>query len=228
MADKKTRRNINLRYILAFICFIVGLALIFSPQITSFIAKQSQNEVLHNLNKDKIRENEKSKGQFDFSKVKSIDFAQVTKSRIKNNAKAVGAIAIPSVHMYLPILKGLSNDSLSTGGGTMRPDQKMGHGNYPLAGHYMTANGSLFSPLESVKKGKLIYLTDLKKVYIYKIYMKKKVPPTAVWLVDDTRKNIVTLITCADWGANRWVIRGSLIKTVKATDEKLRIFKLRQ
>ena len=148
MADKKTRRNINLRYILAFICFIVGLALIFSPQITSFIAKQSQNEVLHNLNKDKIRENEKSKGQFDFSKVKSIDFAQVTKSRIKNNAKAVGAIAIPSVHMYLPILKGLSNDSLSTGGGTMRPDQKMGHGNYPLAGHYMTANGSLFSPLE--------------------------------------------------------------------------------
>ncbi|MCT7703067.1 MAG: class A sortase [Lactobacillus iners] len=218
MADKKTRRNINLRYILAFICFIVGLALIFSPQITSFIAKQSQNEVLHNLNKDKIRENEKSKG----------DFAQVTKSRIKNNAKAVGAIAIPSVHMYLPILKGLSNDSLSTGGGTMRPDQKMGHGNYPLAGHYMTANGSLFSPLESVKKGKLIYLTDLKKVYIYKIYMKKKVPPTAVWLVDDTPKNIVTLITCADWGANRWAIRGSLIRTVKATDEKLRIFKLRQ
>ena len=52
--------------------------------------------------------------------------------------------------------------------------------------------------------------------------------PTAVWLVDDTKKNIVTLITCADWGANRWAIRGSLIRTVKATDEKLRIFKLRQ
>ncbi|EFO68594.1 hypothetical protein HMPREF9212_0710 [Lactobacillus iners LactinV 03V1-b] len=45
--------------------------------------------------------------------------------------------------------------------------------------------------------------------------MKKKVPPTAVWLVDDTRKNIVTLITCADWGANRWAIRGSLIKQLK-------------
>lgn len=79
-----------------------------------------------------------------FPRLKVLILPRLLNLGSKNNAKAVGAIAIPSVHMYLPILKGLSNDSLSTGGGTMRPDQKMGHGNYPLAGHYMTANGSLF------------------------------------------------------------------------------------
>ena len=54
-----------------------------------------------------------------------------------------GAIAIPKVNLYLPILLGLSDDSLSTGAGTMRKNQVMGQGNYPLAGHYMTAKGVL-------------------------------------------------------------------------------------
>ncbi|WP_156172738.1 sortase domain-bontaining protein, partial [Lactobacillus sp. OTU4228] len=78
-----------------------------------------------------------------------------------------------------------------------------------------------------VKKGELIYLTDLKKVYIYRIYMKKIVDPSAVWLVNNTRQNIVTLITCADGGKNRWAIRGNLIKTEKATDNNLKVFNLK-
>lgn len=121
----------------------------------------------------------------------------------------------------------MSDDAMSTGGGTMRADQVMGQGNYPLAGHYMTAKGILFSPLEDVKKGELIYLTNLKKVYVYRIYMKKIVDPSAVWLVNNTKQNIVTLITCADGGKNRWAIRGNLIKTEKATDSNLKVFNLK-
>ena len=91
----------------------------------------------------------------------------------------------------------------------------------------MTAKGILFSPLEDVKKGQRIYLTNLKKIYIYRIYMKNIVDPSAVWLVNNTKKNIVTLITCADGGTNRWAIRGNLIKTEKATEENLKVFKLK-
>ena len=43
-------------------------------------------------------------------------------------------------------------------------------------------------------------------VYVYRIYMKKIVDPSAVWLVNNTPQNIVTLITCADGGKNRWAI----------------------
>ena len=129
--------------------------------------------------------------------------------------------------MYLPIMKGLSNDAMSTGGGTMRPDQVMGKGNYPLAGHYMTAKGVLFSPLENTKIGEKVYLTNLDKIYVYRIYMKKIVDPTAVWLVDNTKQNIVTLITCADGGVNRWAIRGKLITEKPATDKNLQVFKLK-
>ena len=55
--------------------------------------------------------------------------------------------------------------------------------------------------------------------------MKKIVDPSAVWLVNNTRQNIVTLITCADGGKNRWAIRGNLIKTEKATDNNLKVLK---
>lgn len=164
---------------------------------------------------------------FDYSKVQDIDIAKVTRSRVKNTANAIGAIAIPKVNLYLPILLGLSDDSLSTGAGTMREDQVMGKGNYPLAGHYMTAKGVLFSPIEDTKIGQKVYLTDLKKVYVYRIYMKRVVDPTAVWLVNNTKSNIVTLITCADGGINRWAVRGKLIQTKKATTKNLSVFKLK-
>ena len=57
--------------------------------------------------------------------------------------------------------------------------------------------------------------------------MKKVVDPTAVWLVDNTKQNIVTLITCADGGVNRWAIRGKLIAEKPATDRNLQVFKLK-
>lgn len=222
---RKSHRNLWLR-IIAVVLLIVGLALIFNKQIGDMMVGQNQAAALHGLSKESIDKNNRKKGMFDYNKVKSINFAQVTRSRVKNTAGAIGALAIPKVNMYLPIMRGLSNDAMSTGGGTMREDQVMGKGNYPLAGHYMTTQGILFSPLENTKIGEKVYLTNLNNIYVYKIYMKKVVDPTAVWLVNNTKQNIVTLITCADGGTNRWAIRGKLIKTEKATNKNLQVFKL--
>lgn len=227
MHKKKSSAKVILLRVLAVILLVVGIGLIFNGQIRDYLVRQNQTTALKKLDRSTIEANQKKKGMFDFSKVQEIDFGQVTKSRVNNTANAIGALAVPSVDMYLPIMKGLSNDAMSTGGGTMRENQVMGKGNYPLAGHYMTQKGVLFSPLEDTKIGDRIYLTDLKKIYIYKIYMKKVVDPTAVWLVNNTSQNIVTLITCADGGVNRWAIRGNLVKTEKATDKNLQVFKLK-
>ena len=150
---KNTTKKTWIIRIVAIILLIVGLGMIFNSQIRDIMVRQNQITALKKLNKETVKKNQKKEGMFDFSKVEEIDFGQVTKSRVKNTADAIGAIAVPSVNMYLPIMKGLSNDAMSTGGGTMRPDQVMGKGNYPLAGHYMTAKGVLFSPLENNKIG---------------------------------------------------------------------------
>lgn len=229
MTQKKQRSNASaiIIRVIAIILLIVGIALIFNKQIGNQMIRHNQTSALSGLTRKKIKQNQKKKGMYDFTKVKSMGIAQATRSQIKNTSGAIGALAIPNVNIYLPVMLGLSDDAMSTGGGTMRANQVMGKGNYPLAGHYMTTKGILFSPLEDVTKGKLIYLTNLKKVYVYRIYMKKIVDPSAVWLVNNTKKNIVTLITCADGGANRWAIRGNLINTVKANNENLRVFKLK-
>lgn len=223
---KASKKTVFLR-VLAVILFIVGIILVFNGPIQEYFVKQNQTSTLQGLTKKKVAANQKKKGMFDYSKVQDIDIAKVTRSRVKNTSNAIGAIAIPKVNLYLPILLGLSDDSLSTGAGTMREDQVMGQGNYPLVGHYMTAKGVLFSPIEDTKIGQKVYLTDLKKVYVYRIYMKRVVDPTAVWLVNNTKKKIVTLITCADGGINRWAVRGKLIHTKKATTKNLSVFKLK-
>lgn len=229
MAEKKKKRNVRLivTRVLAVILLLIGLALIFNKQIRNVLITQNQNSAMTQVTRKKVEQNQKKKGMFDFKKVKSVGFNQVAKSRNQKNVHVIGAIAIPDVNMHLPICLGMSDDAMATGGGTMRPDQKMGKGNYPLAGHYMTSKGILFSPLEDVKKGNMIYLTDMKKVYVYKTYMKKKVNPYAVYLVNNTKKPIVTLITCADGGANRWAIRGNLIKTEKTNSNNVKVFNLR-
>lgn len=221
---KKARRIILT--VVATILLLVGLALIFNEPIKGWLVQMNQDAKISKISPESIEKANKSKGDFDFSKVKSIDMAQIGKSTANNTAQTLGVLAIPGVKMRLPILKGLSDAAMSSGGGTMRPDQKMGKGNYPLAGHYMTNKGILFSPLERTKIGQKVYLTDLKKVYTYKIYYKKVVNPYAVWLVKNTKKKMVTLITCANGGINRWAIRGKLVKTQKATPKTLKIFDL--
>ncbi|MCI1290154.1 MAG: class A sortase [Lactobacillus sp.] len=224
-AEKQSKRRRLIRW-LAGALLVVGIALISTRPLTDQVIKRNEQQTLSSLTVKKIKKNQTKKGQFDFSKVKSMDPAKAVRARVQE-VSAIAAMAVPSVKLYLPVCRGLSGANMATGGCTMRSDQVMGQGNYPLAGHYMTAKGALFSPLEQVKTGALVYLTDLQHVYTYRIYMKRVVDPSSVWLVNDTNDKIVTLITCADGGANRWAIRGNLIKTAKATKQNLQVFKLK-
>jgi len=115
--------------------------------------------------------------------------------------------------VHLPIAKGVSNEVLALTAGTMRPDQKMGQGNYPLAGHHMSSQTLLFSPLYwKTRVGQSIYLTNAKTVYVYKVSVRKFIPATDVQVVAQTKKKLVTLITCDATGANRLMIRGTYVK----------------
>lgn len=203
--------------------FIFGIILIFNKPLSNQLIKQNQTSALSKLNAEKVHENDKKKGDFDFSHVKSINSLSAIKSKLAQ-VYPVGAIAVPSVGIKLPILKGLSDVNMASGGCTMRADQEMGEGNYPLAGHYMTNSGALFSPLESSQVGQMVYLTDMQKVYQYQIYYKQIVSPKSVYLVNNTEKKIVTLITCANGGSMRWAIRGELVKTSKINHENIKLF----
>jgi len=132
---------------------------------------------------------------------------------------AVGQIRVPAVGLDLPIGIGVGNAVLVRGAGTLKADQRMGQGNYALAGHYMTTKRLLFSPLKRVRKGDNVYLTDQRQVYRYQVTRVQVIDRHKVDVIDDVPgKKLVTLITCnsARRGEpKRLVVQGEL-QSVKA------------
>ena len=135
---------------------------------------------------------------FNFRKVKPVTLSQVSYAWLKRQ-NSIGIIIIPAVHLKLPIYRGLNNNNLVKGAGTMKPRQKMGEENYALAGHHMTNPRILFSPLQNIKLGNTIYLiSKSKKVYSYRVTQKKIISKYQInYIKNIGKKRIVTLITCA-------------------------------
>ncbi|ACT61305.1 class A sortase [Lactiplantibacillus plantarum] len=183
---------------------LVSLALIFNEQIKSWLVSSYSPTVTAKT----VKQNTKKKSDFNFSKVKSLDFQTVAKARMNKNAiNVIGSIAIPSVDLYLPIGNGVSNETLALAAGTMKANQKMGQG---MAGHHMIKHGALFSPLYYKSKvGQMIYVSDAKKIYAYKTSQRTFIKATDVQVIDDVPgQKLITLITCDKTGAGRLMIRG--------------------
>mgnify|MGYP000873477958 CR=1 FL=1 len=223
--SKKNKRKRLVINIIAGLLIIISLALIFNSKIRDiFLVWNTNNYQVSQVTKENIDENLKVEGNFDFDSVKAISSEAVLASQWNaQKLPVIGGIAVPEVEINLPIFKGLDNVNLFFGAGTMKPDQKMGEGNYSLASHHIftaeNASQMLFSPLVNAKAGMKIYLTDKEKVYTYEITSVTLVEPTAVEVLDETGENIITLVTCNDLSATkRRIVRGKLISVQNTSD----------
>ncbi|WP_086349559.1 class A sortase [Candidatus Enterococcus clewellii] len=233
--QKKRRKTNWFINILLFLLLVVGLALIFNTQIRNWLIQMNGRSYnVESFTKDDVAQNLNADTTFDFDSVESISTEAVLRAQFENkDLPVVGAIAIPSVEINLPVFKGLSNVALLTGAGTMKEDQVLGERNYALASHRTLDGVSLFSPLEYVEIGKLIYVTDLTNIYTYKITYKEKVDPSRVELIEDVEgKKMITLITCGDIQAiTRIAVQGELDSITpinEANDDMLNAFQMEQ
>ncbi|MGX7031488.1 class A sortase [Vagococcus zengguangii] len=218
MTNKNKKTKNWLINIFCLLLLIVGLLLIFNKQIQNFIIKQRTDEYqLRQVSREDILANEQASGEFDFDKVESLDLEAVLKARAANEPlPVIGNISVPSVKMSLPIFKGVSNTALLFGAGTMKPEQKMGEGNYGLASHRMVDPTLLFSPILDIKEGDKIYLTNLDKVYVYEATFMDYIAATQVEVIDDVEDEVlVTLITCDTTGTNRYCVQGKLVDVLE-------------
>lgn len=183
-----------LTYILASILLVIGLILVFNQPITNFLVNRMTQTSLQ----QPIQRKAKKQGEFEFKKVKSADSSAIVKASVaKQTTGSIGKIAVPAVNLKLPIFYGISNSNLLRGAGTLKANQKMGTGNYALAGHHMNDPDILFSPLAKAKVGEMVYLTDGQKVYRYRLTVRKTISKYQVDVLDDQpNKKMVTLITC--------------------------------
>ncbi len=200
---------------------IIGLLLIFiNPIQNAVIAHLSQQLNTTDYSAKDIEKNNQATADFAFEDVQSLSIAEVLKAQTQlDNLPVIGSIAIPTVELSLPIIKGVGNASLAVGAGTMKANQTLGQGNYALAGHYFENKDILFSPLYNANIGDAIYVTDLTTIYEYKLTTKKVIAATDVYVIDDIpNQTILTLITCADNGTKRLAIHADFVEQYPLND----------
>ncbi|GBD69220.1 MAG: class A sortase [Tetragenococcus halophilus] len=204
---------------LLLVVLVVGVILIFNKQISYYLMQEtSEGYQVANTTPEEVEENEQREETFELDQVEPVRSETVVKSQLseqKEDLPVVAGITVPSVGIDLPIFKGLANENLLYGAGTLTPDQKMGEGNYALASHRMNNPELLFTPLERVSIGDNIYLTDLENVYTYQTTDKQTVDYTDTSaLQEDPEKAKVTLITCEEMDSpKRIVVQGKLVDT---------------
>ncbi|GHP13142.1 class A sortase [Lentilactobacillus fungorum] len=198
---------------------LFALALIFNRQIKNEVIKSYQPKVTRKMVEESQMRQKKQTTRhsknvsYNFKKVKSLDFETAMRARMNTQQlEVVGEILVPKAAIHLPIGLGVANQTLALAAGTMRADQKMGKGNYPLSGHHMVNRHVLFGPLYfKTKVGDNVYLTDMKTIYHYRVYRRTFIAATRVDVIKQTKKPILTLITCDATGAGRLMIRGKLV-----------------
>lgn len=200
------------RWVAIVILLVVSVCLIFNQQIKEHLVGSYRPTIT----RQSIKQDRQKKATYNFNDVKDLNFQTVAQARAKKQPiNIIGEITVPAIDMTLPIANGVNNTTLALATGTMRPDMQMGQGNYALAGHNM-ANGSkiLFSPLYyHAKVGQMVYITDLDRVYEYRISQRQFIDATDVQVVNNTPQKIITLITCDATGARRLMIRGDFVKS---------------
>ncbi|HBC8029317.1 TPA: class A sortase [Staphylococcus aureus] len=231
--------------VLVALSLILGLLLFFHKAIISqFIAPYRMEQTYSDLNKNglKIKPNaylnnikyldsDKSKLDpninYNFKAVKPINLLDIKDAKL-DNRYIRGQISIPAVNLDLPILHGVSNNNLWFGASTMKPNQKLGEGNYALAGHTTDNPKLLFTPLHHVQNGDSIYITDSIDVYVYRIDNIQIVRPNKSEVIqDDVNNNLLTLVTCSDVkGTNRLIVQAKFIKKEKLTKNNMSLFNI--
>ncbi|MDO7871854.1 class A sortase [Enterococcus casseliflavus] len=235
MRKKKRRLSNWLSNLFLLLLLLIGLALIFNNQIKNYFIKQTgEAYAVGTIDRIDVEKNMEAEATFDFDAVEPASSEAVLRAQLSNKAlPVIGGVAVPSVGINLPIFKGLANEALLYGAGTLSPTQKMGEGNYALASHRAQSPELLFTPLDDVAIGAAIYVTDLENIYTYTATSSVRVDPTDVYLLDEVEgRKMITLITCGEMGGvTRRVIQGDLESVTpvdEATDEMLAAFNMAQ
>lgn len=188
---------------LSIILIIVGIILILTPFLTEQIIKyHNKSTSLDEITEKNMSENNKKEADFDFSSVEDVNIKAVINGTMNYNKDLViGVLIVPDLGIELPIFKGLTDANLISGAATMKPEQSMGKGNYPLAGHNMKNKNLLFGSLMDIKIGTKVIISDKNYIYEYKIYDTIVVPDNAMDMLDDYKseekgKPIISLMTC--------------------------------
>lgn len=127
----------------------------------------------------------------------SVERPTVSEILSANEIESEESIKIDSLGLHLNIIQGTNQENMLYGATTMLDGQKMGEGNYALAGHNVPNKELLFSPLLDIKKGAEIEIKNSISTFKYKVVEIKVIDYRDGYSVlKQTEKATLTLVTC--------------------------------
>ncbi|MFB0917536.1 MAG: class A sortase [Clostridiaceae bacterium] len=162
-----------------------------------------------------------------YNNSKNSNSTETSRSDYYTQDYIIGILRIPSVNLEMAVLRGVLNDNLLLGAGTLRYDQSLGTGNYPIAGHYSAYDGVLFNRVIDLGAGTMMYITDKTNIYAYKVYDNIVVDETDSHLIEDqvaydAGGPVLSLMTCYYSGTSgkRVFVQGILQSVTPYTWDK--------
>ena len=106
------------------------------------------------------------------------------------------------------VAEGIDKDVLRISAGHF-PDSAMpGEGNFSIAGHSSRIYTCLFNDMHKAVIGDTILVDTRNGTHRYLISDIKTVDPDDLFVIQDTRESVITIVTCTNSGKNRLIIRG--------------------
>lgn len=150
-------------------------------------------EKLYNSESDITSKDSSKKISHNFDVINPV--SSMTSDAVFNKDLVIGQLYIPDLERNLPILEGTSQDNLYNGASTLKPNQKLGEGNFALASLNISEKEYLFSNLNQVQEGHSIYATDKKMIYEYEISKISEINEDINQSIGDDESKIITLVT---------------------------------
>jgi sortase A len=190
---------------------IIGLCIIGSALYMRLSSDNEQRAMLEDF--------EKTLQQVDTSGEESVpsNVEAGEKKEEKKEVKmgAIGIMSIPKIDIKVAVGEGLDDKTLKYAvghfEGTAMPGEK---GNFCVAGHRSYTYGQYFNRLDELKKGDEVIVKTKKGEFTYKITESKVVEPTEVSVLDNTKDETITLVTCTPVrvATHRLIVVGKLVK----------------
>ncbi|MPQ22526.1 class A sortase [Carnobacterium divergens] len=193
----------------------IGLCFILTPWLKNeLIASNSNRYLTKEYKPNEWIANTKKPAIFDYESIQPPTIKEIAVQVITPKSDLIiGQLTIENLNLNLPIFKGMTNQNLLSGVGTMSEQQEMGVGNYALAGHHLYDESLLFGPLLKIKEGMLIQLTNQTEEYTYQVLNTKLVHESELSILANQGDNRLTLVTCdvPFQTDKRWIVTAILV-----------------
>lgn len=214
-----------LLHVLFLVLFLIGIGAAAYPAFGNWYAEQKQSVVLTEYEKalakiedadltDAFRQAEIYNDALFTGEIDEKERPDYGELLCTTEDGIMGYVEIPAIQIRLPIYHGCTENELSKGAGHL-PSSSLPVGGKSthavLAAHSGRADSKMFTDLDQVKEGDLVYLYVLNKTLTYEVDKITVTTPDdtdAIQIIDG--EDLLTLLTCTPYGTNthRLLVRG--------------------